>query len=105
MECQGFVTRLRLKGFKISPPRDLPKDQVIIEILKSLQEEKIIARNILRDILIRRQYIKLKENGATSQEARQTLADASYTDIDGNKYYLSIDTIHSILHNEKKRHG
>lgn len=104
MECEGLLINLKQKGFQINPPKTLPKDQIIIKILEALSEERIIARNVLRDITIRNDYVKLKEQGVSSSEARQLLIDKKYTDLNGNDYFLSEDTLRNILYSKKRKY-
>ena len=104
MECEGLLINLASKGFQIHPPKDLPKEKIIIKILEALSEERIIARNVLRDIIIRSDYTKLREQGKSSSEARQHLIDKKYTDLNGNNYYLSEDTLRNILYSKKRKH-
>lgn len=104
MECEGIITNLQQKGFKIIPPKDLTKEEIILEFLTVLTEENVIGRNILRDYKIRKKYVALKEAGKSSKEAREELTNEKYADKNGNVYMLSEDTIRSILYSEKKRH-
>ena len=103
MECEGLLTNLKSKGFQIRPPKDLPKEKIIIRILEALSEERIIARNVLRNIQIRAKYVMLKEQGKTSKEARDILVDEKLTDQSGRSYYLSEDSLRNILYNKKKK--
>ena len=104
MECENIIESLQQKGVKIIPPKDLSKNQLIYLLLEVLTEERIIARNILRDIKIRAKYVELKEQGKTSSEAREILINEELTDKDGNKYYLSEDTVRNILYSKKRKH-
>lgn len=103
MECENIIEILQSKGIKLIPPKDLPKDELIYSLLDTLTEANIIGRNVLRDIKIRAQYARLKENGKSSPDARQIIIDQPLTDQNGNKYILSEDTIRNILYNKKKR--
>lgn len=104
MECQGVLTSLEQKGFKIIPPDNLTPDEITIKFLEAVQEGGIIGRNILRDILIRKQYFELKQQGKSSYEAREIICASEHTDNRGNKYYIGEDTVKNILYNSKKRH-
>ena len=103
MECENIIESLKQKGIKLTPPKDLPKDELIYALLDTLTEVKIIGRNVLRDIKIRSQYAKLKESGKSSPEARQIIIDQPIIDKDGNKYYISEDTVRNILYSKKRR--
>jgi hypothetical protein len=103
MECENIIEILQSKGIKLIPPKDLPKDELIYSLLDTLTEVNIIGRNVLRDIKIRAQYTMLKESGKSSPEARQIIIDQSFTDQNGNKYYISEDTVRNILYSKKRR--
>lgn len=103
MECENIIASLKQKGVEIIPPKDISKNQLIYLLLEVLSDEKIIARNILRDIKIRAKYSELKAQGKTSSEARKILINEELTDREGNKYYLSEDTVRNILYSKKRR--
>jgi hypothetical protein len=104
MECEGLLINLKQKGFQIRPPKDLPKEKIIITILQALSEERIIARNVLRDIIIRSTYAKMKSEGKTGKEAIQVLIEERHTDLNGNDYYLGEDTLRNIIFNKKRKY-
>jgi len=104
MECENIIKNLNKKGIKLIPPKDLPKDDLIFLFLEVLTDEKIIGLNVLRDIKIRTLYGKLKQEGKTSNEARQIIIEQQHTDRNGNRYYLGEDTVRNILYAKNRRH-
>ena len=104
MECHSILNSLTQRGFKIIPPKELPEDQIVIHFLEGLQESGVIARNIIRDIKIRRIYKRLRGSGKSSPDAIFEIEQTKFTDERGESFYLGEDTIKNILFSKKRRY-
>lgn len=69
-------------------------DDTTIDVLKIFVDRGIVPRNILRNILIKRDYEQMKVEGVRSEDAFESL---------GQKHFLSAKAIQAIVYVKDKK--
>lgn len=69
-------------------------DETTVAILKILVDRGLVPRNVLRNIVIKKEYEQMKVGKVRSEEAFETL---------GEKYFLSPKSIQAIVYFKEKK--